>query len=53
MRFSMRLALSLAIVIAMVALVALPLTDRLTQKWFARDLDIRSRLITEVLRDEF
>ncbi|MBS1962028.1 MAG: trehalose-6-phosphate synthase [Bdellovibrionales bacterium] len=52
MRFSIRLALPLALVIAAVAFVVTPLIDRYTQKWFVRDLDIRSRLVSEVLRDE-
>jgi trehalose-6-phosphate synthase len=33
------------------AYVTVPLTDKLTLRWFVRDLDIRSRLITSTLQD--
>ncbi len=52
MRFSLRLGLPLAMVIALVALIAFPLIDRLTQRWFVRDLEIRARLVTEMLSEE-
>ncbi len=52
MRFSLRLGLPLASVIALVALISLPFLDRLTQRWFIRDLEIRSHLVTEMIADE-
>src|SRR5262245_26188881 len=45
MRLSLRFLLPLALVLAGVAYLVIPLVDTLTLKWFIRDLEIRSELI--------
>lgn len=48
---SLRFLLPLAVALTALAFAVVPLVDNLTQRWFIRDLDIRSRLIGETLRD--
>ncbi|HSA61068.1 MAG TPA: trehalose-6-phosphate synthase [Nitrospiraceae bacterium] len=45
MMLSLRFLLPLALVLAILAYAVIPLVDTLTQKWFVRDLDIRTELI--------
>ena len=49
MRLSLRFILPLALVLALIAYAVVPLVDALTQKWFVRDLDIRSKLIASTM----
>jgi trehalose 6-phosphate synthase len=51
MRLSFRFILPLATVLTLVAYGLVPLVDQLTFKWFIRDLDIRSKLITNTIQD--
>ena len=51
LHLSLRFVLPLSIALAMLAYLLVPLVDRLTLKWFARDLDIRSKLISSTLQD--
>jgi len=51
LRLSLRFVLPLAAAIALLAYATVPLVDQLTLRWFVRDLDIRSRLITSTLQD--
>lgn len=51
MRLSLRFLIPLGIVLAIIAYALLPLVESLTLKWFRKDLDIRSHLIAETLRD--
>ncbi len=48
---SLRFVIPLAIALALFAYGVVPLIDKLTLKWFARDLDIRSQLISSTLND--
>lgn len=52
MRFSIKLSSILALTVIVVALVSFPIVGRVTQKWFIRDLEIRSRLISDLLNRE-
>jgi len=45
MRLSLRFLLPLALVLAGMAYLVIPLVDTLTLKWFVRDIEIRSKLI--------
>ena len=45
MRLSLRFLLPLIIALALVAYAVIPLVDRLTLRWFERDLDSRATLI--------
>ncbi len=49
MRLSLRFILPLAVVLALLAYAVIPLVDRLTLKWFVRDLDSRSKLIARTM----
>lgn len=49
MRLSLRFVLPLAVVLALLAYAVIPLVDRLTLKWFVRDLDSRSHLIARTI----
>ena len=51
MRLSLRFIIPLAIVLAAIAYAVIPLVDRLTLKWFVRDLDIRSSLVANAVQD--
>jgi len=49
MRLSLRFLVPLALVLAGLAYMAIPLVDTLTLKWFVRDLEIRSQLIARMV----
>jgi trehalose 6-phosphate synthase len=51
MRLSLRFVLPLLLAIGLVAYAVRPLVDQLTLKWFVRDLDIRSALITNTVQE--
>ena len=51
MRLSLRFLIPLGLLLAVVGYLLSPLVDRITLAWFKKDLDIRSHLITETLRD--
>jgi trehalose-6-phosphate synthase len=51
MRLSLRFVLPLILVLGLVAYALVPLVDALTLKWFARDLEIRTRLIANSVQD--
>lgn len=51
MRLSLRFVLPLLLVLASLAYGVVPFVDRLTLKWFVRDLDIRAELITNTIRE--
>ena len=51
LHLSLRFIIPLAIALGLLAYAVVPLIDRLTLKWFARDLDIRSRLISSTLQE--
>ncbi|GIL16818.1 MAG: trehalose-6-phosphate synthase [Oligoflexia bacterium] len=52
MRFSLRFIIPLAIVLGLMAYGVVPLVDTfIFNKWFARDIDIRTKLITSTLQD--
>jgi trehalose-6-phosphate synthase len=50
-RLSLRFVLPLTLVLALCAYAVVPLVDSLTLRWFVRDLDIRSELLANTLRD--
>jgi trehalose-6-phosphate synthase/uncharacterized membrane protein affecting hemolysin expression len=49
LRLSLRFVVPLAVALAALAYAVVPLVDKLTLRWFIRDLDIRSRLIAGTL----
>ncbi len=49
MRRSLRFIFPLVVVLGIIAYLVAPLVDSLTLKWFVRDLDIRSKLITNTI----
>jgi trehalose 6-phosphate synthase len=51
LRLSLRFVIPLAIALALLAFSVVPLVDGLTLKWFVRDLDIRSRLLSSALQE--
>ncbi len=51
LRLSLRFVLPLAAAIALLAYVTVPFVDRLTLRWFVRDLDIRSRFVAGALQE--
>lgn len=51
MRLILRFVLPLALVMGLVAYCVVPLVDTLTLKWFVRDLDIRSSLISNTMQE--
>lgn len=51
MRLSLRFILPLAAVLILIAYAVVPLADKLTERWFIRDLDMRSSLIASSVRD--
>ncbi|HET7619871.1 MAG TPA: hypothetical protein VFK20_15295, partial [Vicinamibacterales bacterium] len=51
MRLSLRFVVPLFLALAIFAYAAVPLVDRLTLKWFVRDLDIRVNLIANTVED--
>ena len=50
-RLQLRFLLPLFVVLAAAAYLALPLMDRLTLRWFARDLNSRGSLMTNAISD--
>ena len=51
MRLSLRFVLPLLIVLVAMAYAVVPLVDRLTLKWFMRDLDMRASLVARAVED--
>ncbi len=51
MRRSLRFILPLVFVLAVIAYFVSPLVDKMTLRWFVRDLDTRSRFITNTLSE--
>lgn len=51
MRLILRFVIPVALVISLVAYGVTPLVNTLILKWFARDLDIRTNLITNAMQD--
>jgi len=51
MRLSLRFVLPLMLVLAVIAWVISPLVDRMTLRWFVKDLDIRSSLIANTVSE--
>ncbi len=51
MKLSIRFVLPLVFVLAILSYVTLPIVDTFTMRWFIRDLDIRSRLVTNTMEE--
>jgi trehalose-6-phosphate synthase len=51
LRLQLRFLLPLVLILAAAAYLALPLMDRLTLRWFARDLSMRGALVANALSD--
>lgn len=51
MRLSLRFIFPLVLALGIVAYVVVPLVDQLTLKWFSRDLDIRTQLLSSAVHD--
>ena len=51
MKLSLRFVVPLLIVLAALALAAMPLVDRLTLRWFIKDLDLRASLVANTIED--
>ncbi len=51
MRLSLRFVIPLALALGAIAYSVAPLVDDLTLKWFVRDLDIRSKLVTAAAQE--
>lgn len=51
MRLSLRFILPLAAVLILIAYAVVPLVDKLIERWFVRDLDMRSALIANSMRE--
>ena len=51
MRLSLRFLVPLMLALGAFAYVAVPLTDALMQRWFVRDLDMRSTMIASTVQD--
>jgi len=52
LRLSLRFLLPLLVVMAALAYVSVPVVDSLTQRWFVRDLDLRSSLISRTVGEQ-
>jgi trehalose 6-phosphate synthase len=50
-RLSLRFIIPLVLALAAIAYAVVPLVDRLTLKWFVRDMDMRSSLIASAIHD--
>src|SRR5438105_14390975 len=50
-RLQLRFLLPLVVILAGAAYLALPLMDRLTLRWFARDLDMRGALLANAMSE--
>lgn len=53
MRFSLRFVIPLLFAISLSAYLVAVLIDEMTLKWFTRDLELRTRLITTTIQDVF
>jgi trehalose-6-phosphate synthase len=51
LRLQLRFLLPLLLTLGLAAYLAVPVMDRLTQRWFARDLSLRGELVTNALSD--
>jgi trehalose 6-phosphate synthase len=51
MRLSLRFVVPLLLALAAFAYAVVPLVDRLTLRWFVRDLDIRASLIANTVQE--
>jgi trehalose 6-phosphate synthase/phosphatase len=51
LHLSLRFVIPLAIALGLLAFAVVPLVDKLTLRWSVRDMDIRSSLIANTLRD--
>lgn len=51
MKLSLRFVLPLVFVLGVLSYATIPLVDTLTLRWFVRDLDIRSRLVTNTMAE--
>ncbi|MBI5446017.1 MAG: trehalose-6-phosphate synthase, partial [Deltaproteobacteria bacterium] len=51
LRLSLRFVLPLAVALALLGYAVVPLVERLTLRWFVRDIDIRSQLIASTLQE--
>ncbi len=51
MRLSLRFLIPLMLALGAFAYVAVPLADTLMQRWFVRDLDMRSSLIAATVQE--
>lgn len=51
MRLSLRFILPLAAVLVLIAYAVVPLVDKLIERWFVRDLDMRSMVIANSVRE--
>lgn len=51
MRLSLRFILPLAFTLALLAYAVMPFVDRIAHRWFARDLDMRTRLVAASVQD--
>src|SRR5262245_30895170 len=51
-RLALRFIAPLTLALTLLALVLLPLVDRLTQRWWVNDLETRSRLVASTMRDQ-
>ncbi len=49
MKLSLRFVLPLVALLALLASAAIPLVDRLTFRWFAKDLDLRASLVARAI----
>ena len=49
MRLSLRFVLPLLLVLAGIAYALAPLVDRMTLRWFVRDIEIRAELIANTI----
>jgi trehalose-6-phosphate synthase len=51
LRLQLRFLLPLFVTLGIAAYLALPVMDRLTLRWFSRDLNVRAELVTNALSD--
>ncbi len=51
MKLSLRFVLPLMLVLAAIAYATAPLVDKLTLRWFVKDLDMRSSLIANTIQE--
>lgn len=51
LRLSLRFIIPLVVALTLLAFAVLPLVEKLSLRWFVRDLDIRSRMIASSMRE--